>query len=113
MDIIDIAIATSKATAIDPSDISASVSDYLDEHGVQIETDTTLSVAGMPADAGAVGVALNETPSVQNSDAENVDLDIADQSGNVVMRITGGHIQTKNFDSSVIGDIESALQALR
>lgn len=54
MDIIDIAIAKSKATAIDPSDISSAVSDYLDEHGVQVETDTTLSVAGASADSTAV-----------------------------------------------------------
>ena len=59
MDIIDIAIAKSKATAIDPSDISSAVSDYLDEHGVQVETDTTLSVAGASADSKAVGDSIS------------------------------------------------------
>ena len=57
MDIIDIAIAKSKATAVDPSDISSAVSNYLDEHGVDIETDTTFSQQGTPADALAVGTA--------------------------------------------------------
>ncbi len=28
------------------------------------------------------------------------DLDIADESGNVIMRLSGGHVKTKNFDSS-------------
>lgn len=59
MDIIDIAIAKSKATAVDPSDISSAVSDYLDEHGVQVETDSTLSHSGQAADAGAVGNAMD------------------------------------------------------
>ena len=57
MDIIDIAIAKSKATAVDPSDISSAVCNYLDEHGVDIETDTTFSQQGTPADALAVGTA--------------------------------------------------------
>ncbi len=43
MDIIDIAIAKSKATAVDPSDISSAVSEYLDEHGVQVQVDSNLS----------------------------------------------------------------------
>ena len=55
MDIIDIAIAKSKSTA----NISSAVSDYLDEHGVQIETDTTLSVAGASADSKAVGDSIS------------------------------------------------------
>ena len=59
MDIIDIAIAKSKSGAIDPSDISSAVSDYLDEHGVQVETDTTLSVAGASADSKAVGDSIS------------------------------------------------------
>ena len=59
MDIIDIAIAKSKSGAIDPSDISSAVSDYLDEHGVQVETDTTLSVAGVSADSKAVGDSIS------------------------------------------------------
>lgn len=54
MDIIDIAIAKSKST-VDPSAISSAVSNYFDEHGVQVDTDTALSVSGMPADSKAVG----------------------------------------------------------
>ena len=54
MDIIDIAIAKIKST-VDPSIISSAISDYFDEHGVQVDTDTALSVSGMPADSKVVG----------------------------------------------------------
>lgn len=72
MDIIDIAIAKSKATAIDPSEISSAVSDYLDEHGVDIETDTTLSQQGVPADAEVVGVAINNITDTYDSVQANL-----------------------------------------
>ena len=39
---------------IDPDDIDRSVQKYLAEHPITIVTDTTLSVAGAPADAAAV-----------------------------------------------------------
>ena len=41
-------------------------------------------------------------------DGVDTDLDIADDSGNVLVRFSDGHIKTKNFDSSDIDlDIES------
>lgn len=39
---------------IDPEDIDAAVNKYLDAHPVSVKTDTTLSVAGQPADAKAI-----------------------------------------------------------
>lgn len=39
---------------IDTDDINEAVKNYLDQNPVQIETDTTLSVAGQAADAAAV-----------------------------------------------------------
>ena len=39
---------------IDPDDIDAAVQKYLKENPITIETDTTLSVAGQPADAKAI-----------------------------------------------------------
>lgn len=39
---------------IDPEDIDRSVRKYLDENPITVNTDTTLSVAGVPADAAAV-----------------------------------------------------------
>lgn len=40
---------------IDPADIDAAVKKYLDGNPISIKTDVTLSVAGQPADAAAVG----------------------------------------------------------
>lgn len=45
------------------------------------------------------GHSANTVPEVLNSDAEDVDLDIADASGNVIARFSDGHIKTKEFDS--------------
>ena len=39
---------------IDPEDIDRSVRKYLEENPIYVTTDTTLSVAGAPADAAAV-----------------------------------------------------------
>lgn len=39
---------------ISEADIQKAVNEYLDAHPITIETDTTLTVAGQPADAGAV-----------------------------------------------------------
>ena len=37
------------------------------------------------------------------TDTENADLDFQDEDGNVIMRLVGGHIKTKNFNSAEIG----------
>lgn len=77
------------------------------EYGT-VATDKTLALEDSPADAKAVGDAVNgikaKLPEVLNSDADNVDLDISDTQGNVIARFADGHIQTKEFDSSFIGD---------
>lgn len=39
---------------IDEKDIQKAVNQYLEEHPIQIKTDTTLSVVGQPADAAAI-----------------------------------------------------------
>lgn len=36
------------------------------------------------------------------TDTDNGDLEFADESGNVVMRLANGHIKTKNFDSETL-----------
>lgn len=75
------------------------------EYGA-VATDTTLTQSGMPADAEAVGEALDSVkssfPGIRDSDAVDVDLDISDTQGNVIARFADGHIQTKEFDSSVV-----------
>ena len=79
------------------------------EYGA-VATDTTLTQSGIPADAEAVGDAiegLNDTKADKNTvprsvetDAENTDLDLADPQGNVLVRFANGHIQTKHFNSN-------------
>lgn len=58
----------------------------------------------------AVDSMQNTCAKVSSSDASNVDLDIADQQGNVIMRLKGGHIKTKEFDSSELNiDVDDTL----
>lgn len=52
--------------------------------------------------SGGVYEALEKTPEIKDSDAEDADLDVSDANGNVIVRFEGGHIKTKNFDSSQI-----------
>ena len=88
-----------------------------DSSNINTETDTTLRVQGKPADAKAVGDAISaveddiqaveesipdisKLPEGKLTAAQNVDLDITDTNGNVILRLADGHIRTKNFDSS-------------
>lgn len=48
---------------------------------------------------GDLNRALNDKPDVKESDAEDVDLDISDKDGNVILRLKSGHIYTKEFSS--------------
>lgn len=47
----------------------------------------------------AVEKLLEGKAETRPTDAENVDLDIADTKGNVILRLADGHIQTKKFNS--------------
>lgn len=56
--------------------------------------DTTIpsKTSDLTNDSGYVGI--------KDSTKTNVDLDISDENGNVILRLKDGHIQTKEFDSS-------------
>lgn len=45
------------------------------------------------------GGVYGTTPSITDTDAES-DLDVSDEDGNVLMRLSGGHIKTKKFNSA-------------
>jgi hypothetical protein len=74
--------------------------------------DKYLAVEGAAADSKAVGQALvdtvNRLPGHADTDADDVDLDVTDEDGNVLVRISDGHIKTKNFNSKSIGIEEMA-----
>lgn len=49
--------------------------------------------------------AIDQLPSIKESTAEDVDIDISDPNGNVIARFSDGGIQVKNFDSGDVGDL--------
>lgn len=69
-------------------------------NSLAVDLDTTLTITGKAADAKAVGDNLDQKVSIKTSPASAPDLDITDSSGNVIARFEGGHIKTKEFDSS-------------
>ena len=80
--------------------------------------DVPIPSSNNPVKSGGV---YDTTPSMANTDAES-DLDVSDENGNVLMRLFGGHIKTKKFDSrnfsldgktlSIMGDSISTFQGM-
>ena len=62
----------------------------------------TDQVATNTSDISDLKEDLNLIPKESESDAENVDLDISDRFGNVLVRMADGHVQTKYFDSEEV-----------
>lgn len=71
----------------------------LDEMAQSIE-DLSSDVSEIQEDVSDLKEGFSELPSVKESDAESDIFDITDSTGNVVMRLEKGHIQTKNFNSA-------------
>lgn len=67
---------------------------------VQSVNSAVAAVTEMETDVSELKEDFNELPSVKESDAEPDIFDITDPTGNVVMRLEKGHIQTKNFNSA-------------
>ena len=102
--------------AVGQGDVVSLVEDWMDENisgaSGEVVIDSSLSVSGAAADAEIVGdeiarveTKVNDRPNVLDSDAEDADLDVADENGNVILRLEDGQVKTKNFDSSDIGDL--------
>lgn len=86
--------------------------------GKDAVVDDTLTQPGQAADAAKTGEAISQLngaidgkPETKTSDAEGVDLDITDASGNVILRLANGHIQSKMFDSSDISGGDAQIKA--
>ena len=72
-----------------------------------LDASLTLHTAAAPADqVGALRSALNDAAKMAETEEDDADLYVADADGNVLAQFSGGHIQTQNFDSSEIGDLE-------
>lgn len=98
-------------TAPDPSVIAGAVEDYLEAHPEATcpiddtagagDTDKVLSADKVVEITDAISEAIAYKPGIESSSASGVDLDIADENGNVIVRLMDGEIKTKNFDSGV------------
>lgn len=87
--------------------LTEAVAEYLDEHPEALDEAAIEAMFGERLDEiedeqGVLKSAisdLGDPPKLADSDATNVDLDISDNSGNVLVRFSEGHIKTKKFDS--------------
>ena len=97
------------APGVDPQVIEQAVSDYLDAHPEATTTvqDGSITEAKLASDVlaelgeidGLKEAIENDLPETKPSSATGVDLDVCDESGNVILRLKDGDIQTKNFNS--------------
>ena len=58
-----------------------------------------------------INQSVNDDTAVRESTETGIDLDVSDAQGNIIIRLSGGHIQTKEFDSSEIaGNNDTAVK---
>ena len=63
------------------------------------------------ADVADLKSRTDAMPTLKESDTDDVDLDVSDPSGNVILRLADGHIETKNFDSADMVGVSDAVAA--
>lgn len=63
-------------------------------------TTLTAQLADTQADVDELGPKVNKAALCETPIGSTSDLDVGDESGNVLMRLKDGHVKTKNFDSS-------------
>jgi uncharacterized protein YbcI len=63
-------------------------------------SDTAEEMREVENDVADLDRKIDESPNIINS--PDADLDFADDRGYIIMRVTDGHVKTKNFDSSTI-----------
>ena len=106
-----IALIKKLAPVAPPEVITQAVNDYLDEHPEieiadgsvteeKLAADVALTLSTLESDVSDVKTAIQGKADIESTDAENVDLDVTDENGNVLARFEEGHIKTKKFDSS-------------
>lgn len=80
----------------------ADPSGAIDDTAGEGDTDVTWSADKLAETTGQLLTAIHGKPELKETDAENVDLDITDSDGDVLVRFKDGHIQTKEFNSKKI-----------
>ena len=88
-------------------DVPTAMSDNLvKSEGVfsSINAETVRAKAAEETNAQAIDDLNRDTPSVVDGNSDG-GLDIADEKGFVIVRLSDGHIKTKNFDSHSFGKV--------
>ena len=101
------AINTGRALDADTTDWAGIVDGHnLDEMAQSIE-DLSSDVSEIQEDVGNLKEGFTDLPKIKDTEGSTAELDIADNSGNVILRLEGGDIKTKNFDSAALqADVE-------
>lgn len=114
------AVAIAKANPASEQAITNAVNDWLDDHPEATTTvqDGSITKAKLENDLqvkvdelATLKSTLQAKPETKESDAEDVDLDITDPNGNVLVRFENGHVHTKNFDSNNIMNTRETVDA--
>lgn len=105
----DIAIAIAKRNKVSPTLIEDAVENYLENHpeSTTMVADGSITKAKLNQelqasieDVSSLSEAIEyDLPETKPSSSTGVDLDVCDESGNVILRLKDGDIQTKNFNS--------------
>lgn len=87
---------------------TSSGTDIIDDSSTAV--DKVWSASKSNSEKSALLNEISEKPDVKNSTKTGVDLDVSDPSGNVILRLADGHIQTKEFDSRNISEPDPSIK---
>ena len=76
--------------------------ELIDDTAGEGDTGKTWSADKLDDQFGGVLTAINSRPETKNTTESDSDIDVTDESGNVIVRFAHGEVQTKNFNSSKI-----------
>lgn len=94
------------APVADPEDVQAAVEAWLDDNPTAVtpiddtagigDTDKLWSAGKTASEVATLTEAIEKLPEEKNTTEDEADLDIADEDGNVIVRLVGGGIESKN-----------------
>lgn len=89
-----------EATVEDLADTKEACIEEIEQAGEDTRASIPSDYSKLSNDVTSLKSAIEEKADIKDSTKAGVDLDISDPSGNVLMRLADGHIQTKNFNSA-------------